>query len=375
MVLCKYALPWVIPMAGVAGVAIRSTVEADAHSPVSFLDSVPQAPKPELLTADELTQLRGETDQFQSVFSTCARQIGYEAHPVANLSLANHYTPTGDDGNNGSALGPDSQAAYKQALCYLLNGNTTSAGTAQRILDAWASTLKTVSGTQAADDVSFYVPYMAIAANWVDTVNGWSAKSFGTFCRTVAEPASTASDPNNHGAWGVFLDSTIAVLNGNATLLTSARNRWSSLLQGAIVPNGPLVHEYTRSSTSNYNGGPTKGQKGLDYTHYFLYPASAAAKIFATNGQPMWQTDAGKLLQSAFNQAAAWTLNPSTFPFYASNNGTLIGVRNAGYFALLLRQYPNQDAENVLDQGGIGADGLDLTGLFGYPNATRAPAA
>ena len=76
------------------------------------------------------------------------------------------------------------------------------------------------------------------------------------------------------------------------------------------------------------------------YKRQFLLPASLAAKIFADQGQAVWQSGAGKLLGAAFDRAAAWTLHPETFPYYASNNGQLQGIRNLSYFALLRRYYP-----------------------------------
>ncbi|MGY3039161.1 hypothetical protein ACVWWQ_000748 [Rhodanobacter sp. TND4EL1] len=44
---------------------------------------------------------------------------------------------------------------------------------------------------------------------------------------------------------------------------------------------------------------------------------------------------------------------------------TLVGVRGTACFALLLRAYPNKDAEAVPDQGRVGMDGFYLLELFG----------
>lgn len=42
-----------------------------------------------------------------------------------------------------------------------------------------------------------------------------------------------------------------------------------------------------------------------------------------------------------------------------------MGVRGTACFALLLRAYPNKDAEAVPDQGRVGMDGFYLLELFG----------
>jgi hypothetical protein len=320
-----------------------------------------------LLNAADISNLRRTKDACAALVRAGTAQLAYVPQPQAVLAPDPHYTANGinQSGNTARQLATDAQVAYQAGLCYLLTTDPRFVATAQRILDAWAGTLRQVTTQQGKDDVNFNLPYMIMAASWVRGVGGWNSAPFDQFLRTTVLPVSQAANPRNHGLWGVLLDASAAAYLGDAPRLRTARARWQALLRGEVAADGTLPEEMQRSGTTNWRGGPDKGFKGLAYTHYALLPASLAAKIFADQGQPVWHTQGGLLLQAAFERAAAWTLHPDTFPYFASNGGHLEGVHNAAYFALLRHYYPSQDAEAVLRQGSVGMNGFRLLELFG----------
>ena len=69
-------------------------------------------------------------------------------------------------------------------------------------------------------------------------------------------------------------------------------------------------------------------------------------------------------MATAYRKAAAWTLHPETFPYYESNGGHLNGVRNAAYFALLQRQFPNADGAQVIADGKLDMNQLEWLVIF-----------
>ncbi|MGH8460434.1 MAG: alginate lyase family protein [Stenotrophobium sp.] len=320
-----------------------------------------------LVNAADISSLRRHKDAFTAILRGCTEQLDYAPAPVPVFAPDPHYTGAGinDSANNGKQLADDAHAAYRAGLCFLITGEQRYAATAQHILDAWAGTLTQVPTHQGKDGVNFDLPYMIMAASWVRGAGDWNSAAFDRFLRQTVLPVSQAENPNNHGAWGVLMEASAAAYLGDTQRLSAAQERWQRLMQGAVAADGSLPREIQRSGTSNWRGGPDKGVKGIAYTHYFLLPVSLAAKIFADQGQPVWNSSGGHLLQAAFNRAAAWTLYPQTFPYYASNGGHLEGVRNAAYFALLLQVYPDKDAETVLGQGDVGMDGFCLLELFG----------
>ena len=342
-----------------AGPAFATSVHASARTS--------KAPGTVLLNASELAALRGRRNMLASMVERCSEQLGYQAKPIAIFAPDPHYTANGlnSSANSGKQLAADAQASYRAGLCYWITGEAKYAAVAQRILDAWSGTLTSITTGQGKSSLNFNMPYMTAAASWVRGVNGWDGVTFGRFLRTTVLPKSASDNPNNHGMWGTLVESGAAAYLGDAGLLTKARNRWIEIFKGAAAPDGTLIREVERSGTTNWRGGPDKGIKGLAYTHYFLLPASMSAKIFADQGQPVWNTEDGRLLKAAFAKAAAWTLHPQTFPFYASNKGKLEGVRSAAYFPLLLKYISNDDAKKVLNQGAIGEGGFYLPSLFG----------
>ncbi len=327
-----------------------------------------------LLNAAEIRHLRENKDAYDSIIKAGTKQLDYVPQPVAVLAPAPHYNAAGVNPNADAdkQLAADALVAYRAGLCYLITQDPRFAANAQHILDAWATTMTDVTTTQGKFNVSSNMPFMILAANWVRGANNWDSTAFDKFLRATVLPASQSGSPNNHGLWGVLMDSSATAYLGDKEGLDKSHKRWNELMRTSVEPDGSMPHEVARSATSNWIGGPDKGIKGMAYTHYALLPASLAAKIFADQGQPVWKTEEGQLLKSAFDKAAAWTHDPKTFPYYASNNGKLKDVRNAAYFALLLNYFPNKDAEAVLNDGEkVGLNGFYLLELFGNGEAKR----
>lgn len=321
-----------------------------------------------LVSPSEVVALKKDRTRLPALLARTKVKLDYQPSPSEIFNPDPHYTKDGENtsANNGKNLASDAGVAYRAAANYLVSGDERFATCAQRILDAWATTLKKVPTPQGGASINFNLPYMIIAASWVRDAARWDHTKFDHFLMTTILPVSTSGHRNNHGLWGVFLEASIGAYLSDKKLLGAARQRWTVLMSQSVNAEGIFPNEIQRSDTSDFTGGPTKGIKGLAYTHYAMLPASLAAKIFADEGQPVWETSEGKLLKAAFARAAAWTLHPETFPYYKSNGGKLDGVNNAAYFALLLKVYPNnKDAEAILKSGKASMNGFLLMELFG----------
>ena len=356
-------------MKKIVAIAFMLAFAAEAHAaPDQPSEMAPSTamPNPVLLSLDDIRSVRGRAKEFNSLLNRCTKELVYSPTPVEVYAPDAHYTAAGlnPSENDGKQLANDAQAAYREGLCYVVTGEKRFAVAAHRIIDAWANTLKSVDTAQGKANINFNMTYMIAAANWTYGVNEWNSAAFDRFLRTVALPNSASENPNNHGMWAMLMEASAATHLNDPALLAKARARWIEIMEGATAPDGTLVREIERSGTSNWRDGPDKGSKGLAYTHYFLLPASMAAKIFADQGQPVWKSEGGVLLGAAFDKAAGWTLHPETFPFYESNGGKLEGVKTAAYFPLLLRYYHNKDAEAVMQQGDVGTGGFLLPKLF-----------
>ena len=246
-------------------------------------------------------------------------------------------------------------------MCYQLTQDPKYARHSQSIIDAWAKTLKEVKGRQARAAVNFNFPAMVMASYWVRDVNNWNQSAWQQLLRNKIKPLSTAyTANNNHGNWGVLLDTTIAVYLNDNEMLNKTYTRWQNLLINEVTPTGVYKNEICRSDTNNWCGGPTKGIKGIAYTHYAMQPTAISAQIFAQNCIKFWQGSAGERLGKAYHQTALWVNQPQKSPYYQSNQGELQGVRNGAYFVILQRYYESSAGDSAIKQGDLQGDSFQL---------------
>lgn len=306
---------------------------------------------------------------WDGLLSQCEAALKVEGKPVADFSPPPHYGPNGvqadakDSPNR--ALQRESLAVYRLAQCFAISKDARYSTKAEQLLDGWAHTTERIGTLQGADEFNFNFPYALMGAYLLQRDANWTDRNFSDFVRKIVVPANNSDKPNNHGNWGVLLLATAGGYLDDPTILGQARQRWLELMRSQVADDGSLPLEICRSDTSNWCGGPTKGIRGIAYTHYALFPTTLAAEIFRNEGKDVYSTPEGELLCKAYHQAAKWTLHPQTFPYYASNNGKLQNINGVDYFYVLQRRCPSPEGAAVLKQFGDEAPGtLDLRTLY-----------
>lgn len=341
------------------------TTKAAANNQYAVKQNLPSTSQTILLTPENISNFKTHHKAVDALLKNLDGKLDYRPSPMEVLALEPHYNSTGtNEDATAKRFQDDARMAYKFALGYAVSNNAAYAKKAQEIIDAWSKTLKEVTTAQSKDEINFNVPYMVIGASLVRNQGKWDTGSFSKFLRDIALPASSQANTNNHGLWGIFMESTIYAWLGDQQGMEKIRTRWMDHLQHSIDDNGVMTMEIQRSGTTNWIGGPDKGIKGMAYTHYALLPATLAAVVFEQSGMPVWNTPSGQRLGKAFAQAAAWTRNPETFPYYKSNNGKLVGVNNDSYFVILNKIYPNADAKWIIENTELGMDGFQLKTLY-----------
>lgn len=308
--------------------------------------------------------------QWGGLRSACASGLRLQSHPVADFSPPPHYGPKGPrmerPGDAEPTLKRESIAVYNLALCYDLSKDPRYSDKAEDLLEGWARTTKKIGTAQGMDGFNFNFPYALMGAYILRHEAHWSGGDLGKFVRDIVVPANNAALKNNHGNWGVLLLATSAGYLDDPALMDQARNRWMELMRSEVATDGSLPLEICRSDTSNWCGGPTKGIKGIAYTHYALEPTTIAAEIFLNQGKSVYSTPEGALLCKAYSRAAGWTMHPETFPYYAANNGKLIGVHKVNYFYILQQRCPIPDGAAALKEfGDQGSDPWKLLAMYG----------
>ncbi|GAA7372733.1 alginate lyase family protein [Helicobacter pylori] len=284
------------------------------------------------------------------------KKLSQTIQPCAQLNASKHYTSAGvrEPDACTKSFKKSALMSYDLALGYLVSQNKQYGLKAIEILNAWAKELQSVDTYQSEDNINFYMPYMNMAYWFVK--KAFPSPKYEDFVKRMRQYSQSALN-TNHGAWGILFDVSSALALDDHALLHNSANRWQEWVFKAIDENGVIASAITRSDTSDYHGGPTKGIKGIAYTNFALLAITISGELLFENGYDLWGSGAGKRLSVAYNKVATWILNPETFPYFQPN---LIGVHNNAYFIILAKHYSSPSANELLKQGDLHEDGFRL---------------
>ncbi|WQZ75562.1 alginate lyase family protein [Helicobacter pylori] len=284
------------------------------------------------------------------------KKLSQTIQPCVQLNASKHYTSTGvrEPDSCTKSFKKSALMSYDLALGYWVSQNKQYGLKAIEILNAWAKELQSVDTYQSEDNINFYMPYMNMAYWFVK--KAFPSPEYEDFVKRMRQYSQSALN-TNHGAWGILFDVSSALALDDHALLHNSANRWQEWVFKAIDENGVIASAITRSDTSDYHGGPTKGIKGIAYTNFALLAITISGELLFENGYDLWGSEAGKRLSVAYNKAATWILNPETFPYFQPN---LIGVHNNAYFIILAKHYSSPSANELLKQGDLHEDGFRL---------------
>ncbi|GAA7543853.1 alginate lyase family protein [Helicobacter pylori] len=283
-------------------------------------------------------------------------KLSQTIQPCAQLNASKHYTSTGvrEPDACTKSFKKSALMSYDLALGYVVSENEQYGLKAIEILNAWAEELQSVDTYQSEDNINFYMPYMNMAYWFVK--KAFPSPEYEDFIKRMHQYSQSALN-TNHGAWGILFDVSSALALDDHALLQNSANRWQEWVFKAIDEDGVIASAITRSDTSDYHGGPTKGIKGIAYTNFALLALTVSGELLFENGYDLWGSEAGKRLSVAYNKVATWILNPETFPYFQPN---LIGVHNNAYFIILAKHYSSPSADELLKQGDLHEDGFRL---------------
>ncbi|GAA7820256.1 alginate lyase family protein [Helicobacter pylori] len=283
-------------------------------------------------------------------------KLSQQIQPCVQLNASKHYTSTGVREPDACTKSFKKSAimSYDLALGYVVSENEQYGLKAIEILNAWAEELQSVDTYQSEDNINFYMPYMNMAYWFVK--KAFPSPEYEDFIKRMRQYSQSALN-TNHGAWGILFDVSSALALDDHALLQNSANRWQEWVFKAIDEDGVIASAITRSDTSDYHGGPTKGIKGIAYTNFALLALTVSGELLFENGYDLWGSEAGKKLSVAYNKVATWILNPETFPYFQPN---LIGVHNNAYFIILAKHYSSPSADELLKQGDLHEDGFRL---------------
>ena len=203
-------------------------------------------------------------------------QANYQKQPwvgswnklIANSHSQTTWTPRpaatvirGGTGQNYASLFEDIAAAYQSALRYKITGDTAYADQSIRIMNAWSSTMTSLTGDADRFLASGIYGYeFCQAAEMMRDYSGWSSASFTKFKNLML----TVFYPLQHD----FL------LNHNAACVTNYWANWDLSNIAGMAAIGVLCDDRAKydEALNYFKTGPGNGQ--IDHSIPFVYPGS-----------------------------------------------------------------------------------------------------
>lgn len=335
-----------------------------------------------LFSDAEANALKVRTASWRELKTIYEDELSFEPDPPTVFEAESSYTEEGSEENLQSLrISRAGQVAYRSALLYRITKDESYAERSQEIIDVFVDNLSIIKGDVAKGIIGFHFLYFVLAGDWVRGVNGWGGNAFSDFLMDVIKPASRRDYKNNIASWWCALEAGIyAYRLNNPTVLASDRKGmsdtrilWRTQIANQVcrkissiapVKYSPacslsfvkdlhfsekewtLPDEITRSTTSDFHGGETKGRKGISYTHFGMLPWALSAEILYKKGYDCYKTTEARYFENIFTKVVGWVDNPSTFPYADGQVNQLLNVRQCSYFALLWQRLKSADKKN-----------------------------
>lgn len=258
-----------------------------------------------------LLHTRGDLDRMRRAVAQKQQPIfaGYEifrAHPQSQADYK-MMGPAEEVGRNPTIhqreFDSDANAAYQNAILWVITGEVVHAAKAKEILNAWASTLKRITGADAVLMAGLGPFKMVNAAEIIRyTDAGWdedNARRFEQFCRDVIYPVLKDFAPFANGNWDTGAIKTTMAMG----VYTNDRAMFERALQYYVDGAGD-----GRLSNYIYSNGQCQ-ESGRDQAHTQLGLAHLgdASEIAWNQGLDLYSY-AGNRLLAGFEYTAKYNL-------------------------------------------------------------------
>ncbi|MGG1515612.1 LamG-like jellyroll fold domain-containing protein [Paenibacillus oryzisoli] len=304
-----------------------------------------------VVTSSELSTIKTKVDANTSPWMEAYDQMMIDAnqalsvtsHAIAALNIPGYYANPAAHDAAKLRLEIDAQAAYAAAVAYQLTGNTVYAEKAKELLNGWAYTNTSISGTDGRL-VSAYVGVGLInAADLLKGYTGWSAadkSQFGLWLTNVTIPVwDSITFTSNWRDWSLYAQIASYQFLDDAAAMASEVNQLKTQIDVSIASDGFLPDETTR------------GQNSLWYHYFALTSMTAAADIVKhATGEDLfnWVSPSGKTIKLALDKMFYYVNgNVSQWPSaYGGGNQSFSNARNL--YEAMAEIYQDSDYEDYV---------------------------
>jgi len=253
-------------------------------------------------------------------------------------------------------LHDDANIAFKLALVYRVSGDEKYAVAAARLINGWATKVKTMS---TADDsrisFNYHFPALIFAADLIRTSPHFPQADqdrFGAFLKRKALPMNIMARVGNKPAlngndWGLLIYLSTALYLHDEGMVNTALQTYKEYIGMQITPEGILPQEITRNNST--------GDAGYWYINFALMPLTISTELFRLHGVDLYDyaSPTGSSLHKAYEKTAALMEKPGDYPFGTVYKGkaphSLDDTFYAGYMEILNTRWPNAEVTTVLN--------------------------
>jgi hypothetical protein len=286
---------------------------------------------------------------WQELEAAADEALDREPHAPAEWFVPLYYEDGEGHVKAKQGLQDDANAAYSLALAYRITDDIRYARAAVRLINAWGTEVKSLkSGEDSGLSFSYHFPALIFAASLLESAECWPVNEQAVFKRFVREkalPINTMARDNNWGNWGLVLVLACAAYTDDQALFDAGATRWKEFIESQIADDGHLIHEVNRA------GNKRKGDYGIWYSNFSLFPQTIAAEILRVNGVDLYdyESPSGRSLRQAYEWLAPWIRQPKRFPYFqGGDRKQLVGVKYVSYFEILNAHWPDPYATAVL---------------------------
>ncbi|MFB9276459.1 carbohydrate-binding protein [Cohnella cellulosilytica] len=276
------------------------------------------------VTANELTTIQSKVnaelspwkEAYEAMLEDADDGLSVASHAIAIWNIPGYYADSAGHDAAKLRMEIDASAAYATALAYRFTGNHVYADKAKELINGWAYTNTSVTGTDGALVSAYLGVGLIHAADLIKDYAGWSATDQTQFTNWIASVWLPKWDGingrNNWWDWSLYAQLSYYHFTDNATAFAAEVANLKDHIDTSIDANGFLPEEATRGSNS------------LWYHYFALSPMTAAAEVVRNaTGEDLfnWVSPSGKSIKLALDTLFYYVNgHVSQWP-YGSNQG------------------------------------------------------
>ncbi|MEK0312524.1 carbohydrate-binding protein [Cohnella sp. 56] len=255
-------------------------------------------------------------EAYDALIADANAGLSVTSHAVAVWNIPGYYADAAGHDAAKALLDRDAGAAYAAALAYRFTGSTAYANKAKELINGWAYTNTSTTGSDGPLVSAYLGVGLILAADLIKDYGSWSQTDQTQFKNWIASvwlpKWDSMNSRNNWWDWSLYAQLAYYQFTDNTTAFAAEVANLKTQIDTSIDANGFLPEEASRGGNS------------LWYHYFALAPMTAAAEIVKnTTGENLftWVSPGGKSIKLAADKLFYYVNGHVNEWPYGSNQG------------------------------------------------------